>query len=256
MSGAKVYLQARPGWLVYLNRGNVFSANMKIVGLSHTGLVRLNNEDALAYEAAPGWAVLADGMGGLMAGEEASQIAVSAVKALYNETPQSPPEEALTEAHGRVVAHAREKNFLGKMGTTLVVWSWQGGKPQFAHVGDSRIYAYQDGVLKQLSTDHTVAQRMLEEGVISEEEMDTAPNRHVLTQAVGMPGMLRPACGVTPATGRLLLCSDGLSDLVPHNRLCELLAMDDLTECARELVKAALDKGGRDNVTVVLIELD
>lgn len=229
---------------------------MRIVGTSHTGLVRLKNEDALAYESSQGWAALADGMGGLLAGELASTRATHAVRDCFAADAATTPEAALSVAHDQVLQAAEEKNFLGKMGTTLVVWSWLDGKPQFCHIGDSRIYAWDGKHLALLSTDQTVAQRMVDEGIISADELATAPNRHVLTQALGMPGQLRPESGTTPVSGRLLLCSDGLSDLVAAEKIAELLAQTDLLACAEALVSAALDKGGRDNISVVLIDLD
>ena len=230
---------------------------MKIVTATHQGLVRLNNEDAVLADEQAGWIALADGMGGLLAGEEASEIAAVAVKqAMAQQAPDAPlvdVEALMFDAHQRVKNHAEAKNYLGKMGTTLTLWSWRSGSPQFCHVGDSRLYAMKAGHLHQLTQDHTVAQRMVDEGVIAASEKDSAPHQNVLTQALGMPGMLRPQSGSTPLEGRLLLCSDGLTDLVSDAHIAEVLACEDAEECVGQLVKCALDQGGRDNVSVGLV---
>ena len=227
---------------------------MKMVCATHQGLVRLNNEDSVAVDEKLGWAVLADGMGGLLAGEEASAVAVD-VAASELKAGEQDMNQVVLKAHQGVVDVAKAKNYSGKMGTTLMVWSWCNGNPTFSHVGDSRIYSYQAGELSQLSLDHTVAQRMVDEGVITQDQLHTAPKQNVLTQALGMPGMLRPQNGQTTEQGRLLLCSDGLTDLVPAERIEALMAGDSLQDVAEELVKAALDKGGRDNITVAVIQL-
>ncbi len=228
---------------------------MKMSCLTHQGLVRLKNEDAVHADATAGLAVVADGIGGLMSGEVASRVAVGEVVDASGGGVTDAAELVLA-AHDAVADAARERNFLGKMGTTLVVWLWCDGVPQFAHIGDSRIYALCGGSLTRLSVDHTVAQRMVDEGVVPAEEAHLAPQQNVLTQALGISRPPRPQSGTTPTAGRLLLCSDGLSDLVADERIAELLALDDLEACSHELVKAALDKGGRDNVTVVVVDLD
>ncbi len=238
---------------------------VKVVARSHQGLVRLRNEDAVFGDDQGRFAVLADGMGGLMAGEVASRTAVETARdRLSRGTSRlSEPqdlEHVLQLAHDAVVARARRFNYVGKMGTTLLIWSQaDGGAAQredsfFAHVGDSRIYTFTDGKLTQITRDHTVAQRMVDSGEISPEEEPEAPNRHVLTQALGLPGLCKPDSGVVPSAQRVILCSDGLSDLVTDSEMTEIMATPDLACCADELLKAALDAGGRDNVSVVLLE--
>ena len=97
---------------------------------------------------------------------------------------------------------------------------------------------------------------MVDEGIIPQEEAHLAPNQNVLTQAVGMPGQVEPEVGTTPARGRLLLCSDGLSDLVSIDVIKHGLSIVDIEAAAEDLVKSALDKGGRDNISVIVIDLD
>ena len=223
---------------------------MKIASRTHQGLVRLNNEDCLYHDAELGIAVLADGMGGLLAGEEASRVATFEAQERMAEG--CALSEVLGLAHKAVRRRAEEKKYVGKMGTTLIVW--QNG--EFAHVGDSRIYSLVGEEITQLSKDQTVAQRMVDEGIIPPEEAHLAPKKNVLTQAIGMPGDVRPEEGTTPAGGRLLLCSDGLSDLVDIEVIKNGLVLPEVEDAAEQLVKEALDKGGRDNISVIVIDLD
>jgi PPM family protein phosphatase len=232
---------------------------VKMISRSHQGLVRLNNEDCVHCDSEGQFVVLADGMGGLLAGEIASAIAVdSACKRLRNpdlpRTACTDMADVLSHANKAVTARAKTMRYVGKMGTTLVVWAKGVHEDYYGYVGDSRLYAYDKGVLTQLTSDHTVAQRMVDEGEIAAEDEHKAPNRHVLTQAMGIPGLFKADCGVVPVCERVLLCSDGLSDLVTAAEICDLMATPDLEDCANFLLKAALDRGGRDNVTVALVE--
>jgi len=229
---------------------------MKMTCRTHVGLVRRNNEDCVHIDESGQFAVLADGMGGLLAGEEASAVAVSAVIQGFAKDPRSGLSEIVLGAHSAVQAHAHQMSYVGKMGTTLAIWSWHQGEAQYCHVGDSRVYSFCHGVLTQISCDHTVAQRMVDIGTIPKERAHLAPNQNVLTQAIGLPGTCNPEFGTTPQRGRLLLCSDGLSDLVRKDALQALLAIEDIDTCADELVMAALSEGGRDNISVALIDIE
>ena len=226
---------------------------------SHQGLVRINNEDCVHCEPEGGFAVLADGMGGLLAGEIASAVAVDeACRQLRDpQVARGSSEDlaaVLTAANEAVMARAKRMRYIGKMGTTLLIWAMGEEGGFYSHVGDSRLYIYADGRLTQVTRDHTVAQRMVDNGEIAPEDEPTAPNRNVLTQAMGLPGAFKAEAGAVPAGERVLMCSDGLSDLVPATHIEEIMATADLDDCANFLLKAALDKGGRDNVTVALIE--
>ena len=233
----------------------------QLVARTHQGLVRLNNEDYVYADPDGRFAILADGMGGLMAGEVASRTAVESARSRLSRWGSrcSAPQdlaEAMQGAHDSVVNRAKKFNYIGKMGTTLIIWAMSDDSDDsfFCHVGDSRLYAYGGRVLKQLTRDHTLAQRLVDEGAISVDDEDYAEHGHVLTRALGLPGLCSPDCGEVPATERLLLCSDGLSDLVSDADIGRVMAMADLERCADDLLKAALDAGGRDNVSVVLVE--
>ncbi|MEM7101148.1 MAG: protein phosphatase 2C domain-containing protein [Pseudomonadota bacterium] len=239
-----------------------------MVSLSHEGLVRVNNEDCVRVVQAgaehPAFAVLADGMGGLMGGEDAAHSAVEAVRhAICDAGFATKTEEDLDRivafAHTRVSDYAKELNYFGRMGTTLLFWvgpTSKGASGLFAHVGDSRLYHYSQGLLTLLSRDQTVAQRLEDTGAIGPGKAKYHRQKHVLTQALGLPGMLQPQTGSVAGDGRLLICSDGLSDLVSEHRLNELLALSDLTTAAGELLRYALDEGGTDNISMALIDLN
>lgn len=232
---------------------------MKMVCRTHEGLVRINNEDCVHVDPEVGFAVVADGMGGLLAGEEASAVAVEAVcQALIDQATDCQRAEdvgaLVKQAHQAVLAHARELHYEGKMGTTLVLWVQSAAGRWFSHVGDSRLYAWDGERLIQVTSDHTVAQRMIDMGQFPKEQAYRAPNRHVLTQALGLPGMVFPEMGAVPDAKRYLLCSDGLSDMVQASRLAEIIATPNLEECAEMFLKEALGEGGRDNVSLALIE--
>ena len=230
-----------------------------MVARSHRGLVRLHNEDCVECDQSNRFALLADGMGGLMAGDIASRIAVEAAgEALRN--PQDSivgldlVENALSAAHLAVSDRAKSMRYTGKMGTTLVLWARIDTQDFVGHVGDSRLYTYDQRGLVQRTLDHTVAQRLVEKGQIDKNDTSFAANSHVLTQAVGIPGLFRADVAQLETSARVLLCSDGLSDLVGAEELARIMATPDLNQCADQLIKSALDKGGRDNVSLVLIE--
>jgi len=231
---------------------------VKMTSRSHQGLVRLNNEDCVHCDTEGKFAVLADGMGGLLAGEVASAVAVEAacrtLRAITRES-STDLERVLASANDAVTARAKSTRYLGKMGTTLVIWAMGSEKSWYSYVGDSRLYAYDAGQLVQVTKDHTLAQRLIDEGRIAPGEEHNAPNRHVLTQAMGLPGIFKADSGEVPRCERVLLCSDGLSDLVVADEICEIMSTPDLDDCANFLLKAALDRGGRDNVSVALVEL-
>ena len=248
---------------------------LQIVTLSHEGLVRVKNEDCVrAFLGAQGTqaepfvcsasvdsalVVLADGMGGLMGGEDASHTAAEAVRKAVYDAQASPTAvddlpELIDFAHQRVASFASELNFYGRMGTTLMVWYHTPQGTLFAHVGDSRCYQWTGQDLRQISHDHTVAQRLEDSGMIEPGRAKYHRQRHVLTQAVGLPGMLQPQCLQLESAPRTLLCSDGLSDLVSEARIAQILSLPDIQEAAGELLRCALDEGGNDNISIAIIE--
>jgi protein phosphatase len=233
---------------------------MKMVSRTHAGLQRMRNEDALRIDADAGIAVLADGMGGLMAGSEASQLAVEHVfMALAASTVRNTKQlhDAISRAHQAISEASAVKEMRSQMGSTVVVWVAAQDHWRAAYVGDSRLYHWHQGELRQLSRDHSLAQRMLDSGEV-ESGVDVEDHYgHVLTQGLGLRQPLDPGnCnGALNAPGqRFMLCSDGLSDLVTPNKMASALGLSDLQEAADVLLGYAMDMGGTDNISVVLIE--
>lgn len=236
---------------------------MDIVAESDVGRVRRNNEDALAFDARRGIAVLADGMGGLDAGEVASRIAVERIMELLGEglversvDPQLLITRAVQAANLDVCTHGREKQV--DMGTTVVAWLLTAeGQCFIAHVGDSRAYRMRQGALKRLTSDHSMVQQMIDDGILGEAEALTAPNRNVITRALGLDVQVKVdvRSWVHMPGDLYLLCSDGLTDLIPEPEINQLLdeRSGDLPAAARELVGRANEAGGHDNISVLLI---
>ena len=238
---------------------------MQAQGRSDAGQVREDNQDVFAVREDLGLAVLADGMGGTRAGGVAAELAVeAAMDHLIGARRQGPlaPNHlsaAIKQANNRVIGTANAISSYRGMGTTLVVTAVTDGQGYLAHVGDSRAYRFRAGELFQLTKDHSLVQEWVDAGVLSPEEAENAPNRHVITRAIGAKRSVEP--DVQPlelaADDLVLLCSDGLSGMLADTEIARLLGGDGgspaLAGTASELVDAANRAGGMDNVTVVLI---
>lgn len=228
----------------------------RFAAMSDTGPVREHNEDS--GFAGPYLLCVADGVGGAAAGEIASATATYVVSARALAHPGAEPgrllRSAVAEAHDQLVAGvAAAPDRLG-MATTLTAVLTDGLHTALVQVGDSRAYLLHDGALTQLSHDQTMVQALLDAGRISAREAAESPYRHVVLQAIDgehvpepvvQPLVLRPG-------DRLLLCSDGLSDVLSPAALQMLLGLDSRSMAAERLVRAAIDSGTRDNVTVVI----
>jgi serine/threonine protein phosphatase PrpC len=240
---------------------------MRIAARSDQGKVRDNNEDCLAYDARIGIAVLADGMGGLRAGEVASATAVEAVmQHLVENTDRLNVHDApdtlraaLELANRRVYALADSRREFSGMGTTLVVGAINDGRFIAAHVGDSRAYRFRNGELARLTSDHSLVQQLVEQGILSAAEARRAPNRNIVTRAVGIE--IDVECDlieVDVVDGDLfLLCSDGLTDMIDDPtiaRFCAANVDGDPGRVVDALINAALAEGGFDNVSVVALK--
>ncbi|SCF32691.1 protein phosphatase [Micromonospora purpureochromogenes] len=234
---------------------------LRSVGTSDRGLIRSGNQDALHAGA---WLVaVADGMGGMAAGDLASRIAIDAIAPLDVET----PEDALVAAlqGGIELATARIRQAVAEdperqgMGTTLtaLLFSRTGSCLALAHIGDSRAYLFREGTLKQVTRDDTFVQMLVDQGVIGPEEAASHPRRAVVTQALQGEDVSPAYATMVPWAGdRWLLCSDGLSNVVRPDTLAEVLAETaDRELCARRLIDLALRAGGPDNVTVLIADI-
>jgi PPM family protein phosphatase len=231
-------------------------------GATHAGKVRANNEDALLVGEGRDETlfVVADGIGGFEAGEVASRIAVDVLKELE---PGASFEAAISEANRRILAAGRGDERLSGMGTTVVAVRFGGTRDepvaQVAHVGDSRAYLLRGGSLRPVTEDHSLVAELVRSGDLTRDQAAEHPQKNLITRALGADEEVEVDTAVLPveAGDRFLLCSDGLSDMIPETRIGEILAEapGDPEKPAQSLVSAALDAGGADNVTVIVVDV-
>jgi PPM family protein phosphatase len=233
------------------------------------GRARSNNEDAVAFDAEASLAVLADGMGGYNAGEVASQMATSFVctelgRWLREASPQATDQDIrramdiCVDNANRAIFNAANSNpqYAG-MGTTLVVAVFRQGHLLVGHVGDSRAYRLRGQRLLQLTRDHSLLQEQIDAGLISPEQAAFAANKNLVTRAVGVEDtvLLETHQHEVHPGDRYLLCSDGLSDMLDDETIAQLMAGHErLPDVGRALIDAANDAGGKDNISVVLVQ--
>lgn len=237
------------------------------------GLKRKHNEDSLLAAEEFGVFVVADGVGGRKAGELASAITVNTFQSYapqlkasldaYAADANSETRNAVLRLLDQVANAASSRVYdaataTGRQGmtTTLVAACIGGGGAFVVHVGDSRAYLVRDGRLRQLTEDHSMVNELIRQGSMTREQAATSRYRNVITRAVGLyPNVRADTLHVELLDGdRILLCSDGLSDLVHPTRILELAQQTNLTSSVDNLVQSALDEGGRDNITVVVVE--
>jgi serine/threonine protein phosphatase PrpC len=275
---------------------NPVSLTVKAFGITDTGKVRTSNEDQFLIaelskrmnvwqtslpepklqvgEDRAHLFLVADGMGGHRAGERASRIAVAAIEQFTLNTFRwffasdsagaqrvlAQFQAALSQADDQILEEAAGNPELAGMGTTLTMAFQLGAQLCVVHVGDSRVYLYRDGLLHQLTKDHTVVAELVRSGVIQQDQVASHPLRHVITNVVGgpHPGVKVEARAFEVQAGdRLLLCSDGLTEMVTNDAIASALEAELEPEAAaRMLLKQANDGGGRDNITVVIVRFD
>lgn len=225
------------------------------------GLVREVNEDHYAFEP-PHLFVVADGMGGHVAGEIASKLAISTIieyvqQQFDGEHIQKMLESAVHLANQHIYERSQQgRQYLG-MGTTVTACYVAGSSIYWAHVGDSRMYLLHDKMLRQITDDHSLVGELLRNGTITKEEAAVHPQRNILTRAVGTSSKILVDSGQFnwDMTDVLLLCTDGLSGLVGEDQIITLLEQSRLDGQASidSLVQQALDAGGYDNITTILV---
>jgi PPM family protein phosphatase len=230
-------------------------------GVTDPGKVRKNNEDSLLVGEGRDETLfaVADGIGGFEAGEVASSIAIEAFKEL---DPSSPLEDAIREANQRILAAARGDEKLSGMGTTVVAMRFGGTREEpaaeISHVGDSRAYLLR-GDLKPVTEDHSLVAELVRSGDLTRAQASEHPQKNLITRALGAEEEVEADTIVLPVKpgDRLLLCSDGLSDMVPEPKILDLLTAhpENTERTAHALVRAALDAGGADNITVVVVDV-
>lgn len=240
---------------------------MKVVGKTDVGLVRSSNQDAfyaVALSEHAAWAVVCDGMGGANGGNIASKTAVEEIKEQItasfqeNMNPVSIKNlltAAIYNANVTVFDYAAAHAELSGMGTTIVLAIIDNGVLHIAHAGDSRAYLITAGSITQITTDHSVVQKMVESGEITEEQAKSHPRKNIITRALGVASYIDVDYSQMPfqEDDILLLCTDGLSNCVEPETIRQLATELTIDCMADKLISLAKEAGGRDNITVVII---
>ena len=227
---------------------------------THVGLHRSNNEDSYLDSPENGLWIVADGMGGHAAGEVASSIAVDVIKQKVLDE-KLPLSNAIQQSHRAVITAANNGEGGKGMGSTVVALTTEQDEYRIGWVGDSRAYRWNPNLetpLKRLTTDHSYVQMLYESGLISEAELETHPEKNIITQCLGSTELEN--VNVSEVTGTwqddeiILLCSDGLSDAVNDETMVTLFSQStSIASLAEKFTQAALSAGGKDNITLVLI---
>lgn len=236
---------------------------MKVYALTDIGRVRSVNQDCF-YQPRPGetFAVVADGMGGHKAGEVASTMAVEEFVRWLKCAPapdQGTLEYAVTEANRAVYQASKARSDREGMGTTLTALWQDGERIYLAHVGDSRAYRLRGGMLEQMSRDHSLVNSLLEQGLITAEEARVHPQRNYITRALGTHAAVDVdiSCFESKKGDVWLLCSDGLSNYYEASELRDVLSgSGDWKGKAARLLRGALERGGSDNITLLIVLCD
>lgn len=238
---------------------------MKVFSKTHVGLIRENNEDALLVQEPKLFAV-ADGMGGSNAGEVASKNAIRVFRTSFEqkiEMEQSVAcalRKAVDGANSHVYYMSTDRPEYSGMGTTLTALYFENSTTAYvAQVGDSRLYRWRDDCLTQITQDQTMVGELLAAGKITKEEASKHPKKNMLTQALGVGPDVEAEItklDISPQD-RYLICSDGLSNMLSEQELITGLKEKDLNRCGEWLLERALQNGGKDNISLILIgELD
>lgn len=242
---------------------------MNVSALTDVGLVRKNNEDSF-YKSTDfdlPLFVVADGMGGHNAGETASKMAIEIVKKYFVENKNSLNSEkrlisiikdSIKEANEKIYKLSKDDKLCSGMGTTITLAYILGEKIYIGHVGDSRAYIINNSHISQITEDHSLVQELVKSGSITIEECKTHPQRNMITRAVGTSEDIEVDIIIKTFNQNdiLFICSDGLSNMVNDNDIIHIFNNESLIKKACEnLIKKAKDNGGKDNITVIAIEL-
>lgn len=213
------------------------------------------NEDSIGWNVDRQMWFVADGMGGHAAGKTASEIAKAT---LLEADPAKTTEEQLVGAHEAIVSAADRDGALAGMGSTAVVAKVKGRTAELAWVGDSRAYLWRHGRLKQLTRDHSFIEVLRAQNIHTEEQLRADPRGNLVTQTLGLGDPIPSVKMETLRNGDwILLCSDGLNDEVEDSQIAEILAISsDVAGAVDNLVAVALENGGRDNTSVIIVEFN
>ena len=252
------------------------SKALEVATATDPGMVRTHNEDSIAADAASGFVILADGMGGYNAGEVASGIAAALLGTHLKQVLASAepggiePEsgeplavkilrEQIAGANASIYQAARSQPQYAGMGTTLVVGLFYDNRLSVAHIGDSRLYRLRQDEFKQITRDHSLLQEQIDCGMITEQMAKLSQNKNLVTRALGIDPEVEPEIHTheVEAGDIYLLCSDGLSDMVEDGEISLTLSslQANVQLASQQLVQMANDNGGRDNVSVILVRV-
>lgn len=243
---------------------------------THIGKVRKQNQDSFGFFPEDSFYAVADGMGGHQGGEVASALAVETMHLSLQETQDEDLTPVIGEqglcsvsarrltvaverANGQVLERSKQDSALNGMGTTVaaILFDLRENTVTICHVGDSRVYRVRDGCIEQLTEDHSLVQQLFREGTITQQELQTSPHRHVLTQAVGVQPIIQPGIRIEQpqADDAFMLCSDGIHGVVEPDEMLDLLDRNrpDLQLVCDNLVNLANARGGRDNSTILIV---
>ena len=240
---------------------------MKAYGLTDIGKIRESNQDSFAVSvdgALPVWAVVCDGMGGANGGYFASSTAVGefshgmdiSFEGLKHKQIENLLCDIVSSANNTVFSAATKQEELKGMGTTLVSALVLGDYAYIAHVGDSRAYLVEGDKVKRLTTDHSVVQQLVEIGQITEQEARVHPEKNMITRAVGVKEDVQTDTSYVKMkkNSAILLCTDGLSNYVEESEIAQIVEDNIHEDAAEKLVALALERGGSDNITAVIIK--
>ena len=246
--------------------------NLRAFGKTDTGHKRKNNEDSFLIDDSLRLYVVADGMGGHQGGETASLIAVETLSQLLPDMLKSSPpndrscdekssilalKQAVFLANQKIFQAASDNPALSGMGTTVTAFLVRGEAAYIAHVGDSRAYMLRDGMLKQVTSDHTIVADRVRAGLLTPEQAKTDPYRHIITRALGIDNTVAIEHHTLQIRHHdvFLLCTDGLTEMVEDGDLREALSEEHPHAAVEKLIHLANDRGGVDNITAVVVHV-
>ncbi len=240
---------------------------MQTFSMTDKGRTRNTNQDYVFCEenavgSFPNLFIVADGMGGHNAGDTASRMCVEEVVSQIEQSTKVTPigifEQAVAAANEKVFQASLSEKALNGMGTTIVAAVVLGDTAYIVNVGDSRLYVYKD-TFRQVTIDHSLVEEMVQSGKLLKEDMRTHPNKNIITRALGTNSEVKADCfEIEVDEGDvLLLCSDGLSNMLEDEKIERIIRSnrENMVEAGKQLVKAANEAGGKDNISVVLIQV-
>lgn len=240
---------------------------MRIIGKTDIGRNRAENQDNFRSGNRVGtaaWGIVCDGMGGAENGKLASSVAVDAIEdQFYRNLKKKLPMEEVRQVMLNSIQQANREVYIRSgegrhvMGTTVVAAVLKQKILHIAHVGDSRAYLFENNSLRQLTRDHSIVQELVDQGALSQEAASHHPEKNVITRALGVEDSVEISYGEIPVNpgSIILLCSDGLSNMVNGEKMADMIASIDFYDLPSEFVNEALKAGGNDNITVLLLQV-